>query len=86
MLGQLSFGFIVDRWSRKMGMLISSGFLVVCSIMSATAIGVTPGPVGVVSFLSFLPFLLSFVWFYILYPFGLLFFFFGEGRVVVDIL
>ncbi|RPB08527.1 MFS general substrate transporter [Morchella conica CCBAS932] len=47
-LGQLSFGFIVDRWSRKMGMLISSGFLVVCSIMSATAIGVTPGPVGVI--------------------------------------
>lgn len=46
-------------------MLISSGFLVVCSIMSATAIGVTPGPVGVVSFFSFLFFLLSFFCLYL---------------------
>lgn len=43
-------------------MLISSGFLVVCSIMSATAIGVTPGPVGVVSFF-FLSFFFCFLFF-----------------------
>lgn len=48
-LGQLSFGFIVDKYSRKTGMLASSIILITFSILASLAKGVGPRVQGIVS-------------------------------------
>lgn len=51
-LGQLSFGFIVDKYSRKTGMLASSIILITFSILASLAKGVGPRVQGIVSSIS----------------------------------